>query len=181
MQGRDAPAVKGALAKIEKALRAHPVFCSAARPRAITKLLVSRYESGMTYGRHVDDALMGGRRSDLSFTLFLSEPESYEGGELVIERSEGERGVKLPAGQLVLYPSRTLHRVEPVRAGVRLAAVGWIESQVRSGEQREILFDLDRSIELLRGAGAEGGAAQEEALDLLLKTRSNLLRDWIEA
>jgi PKHD-type hydroxylase len=132
------------LRKVEQALLHHEVFVAAARPKRLVRLLISRYEPGMTYGTHVDDALMDGVRPDLSFTLFLSDPATYEGGALVIEDTYGERMVKLPAGELILYPSTTLHRVDPVTSGVRLAAVGWVRSYVRDPEHREILFDLRR-------------------------------------
>jgi PKHD-type hydroxylase len=171
----DAPLVAGALRKIEAALAGNEVFQAAALPKAIVGLLLSRYEPGMLYGTHVDDAMIAEQRADLSFTLFLSELESYDGGELVIEQTEGERGFKLPAGHLLLYPATTLHRVEPVGRGVRFAAVGWVRSLVREDAQRELLFDLDQVIELLRR-----GADPERALDLVLKARSNLLRRWIE-
>jgi PKHD-type hydroxylase len=151
------------------------VFQAAALPKAIVGLLFSRYEPGMRYGTHIDDAMIAGQRADLSFTLFLSEPEDHDGGALVIEQTEGERGFKLPAGHLLLYPATTLHRVDPVSRGVRLAAVGWVRSLVREDTQRELLFDLDQAIELLRTR-----RDPERALDLVLKTRSNLLRRWIE-
>ena len=174
----DAPLVGGALRKVEAALSANAVFQAAARPKSIVGLLLSRYEPGMGYGPHVDDAVIAGQRTDLSFTLFLSEPASYDGGELVIERADGERGFKLPAGHLPLYPATTLHRVEPVTSGVRLAAIGWVRSLVREEAQRELLFDLDQAMRLLR-AGYEG-YDPECALDLVLKVRSNLLRRWVE-
>lgn len=171
----DSPLIEGALRKAETALGKSDVFQAAARPKAIVKLLLSRYEPGMAYGAHVDDAVIAGRRTDLSFTLFLSAPESYEGGALVIEQTDGERAFKPPAGHLVLYPSTTLHRVEPVTRGMRLAVVGWVRSLIREDAQRELLFDLDQAVRLLR---EESG--RERALDLVLKTRSNLLRRWLE-
>ncbi|HEX2150406.1 MAG TPA: Fe2+-dependent dioxygenase [Stellaceae bacterium] len=171
----DAPLVAGALRKIETALTEHEVFQAAARPKSIVGLLLSRYEPGMGYGTHVDEALIADQRTDLAFTLFLCTPNSYGGGELVIARTEGDRGFKLPAGDLLLYPATTLHRVAPVTRGVRLAAVGWVRSLVRDAGQRELLFDLDQAIELLRG-----GSDAERALDLVLKARGNLLRRWIE-
>lgn len=171
----DAPLVAGALRKIEMALAGNDVFQAAALPKAIVGLLLSRYEPGMAYGTHIDDAVIAGQRADLSFTLFVSEPESCDGGELVIEQTEGERGFKLPAGHLLLYPATTLHRVEPVTRGTRLAAIGWVRSLIRDDGRRELLFDLEQAVELLRAR-----RDPERALDLVLKTRSNLLRRWIE-
>ncbi len=153
----------------------HPVFKAAANPKSFVKLMVSRYRPGMAYGTHVDDALMGGIRTDLSFTLFLAEPDTYEGGALVIEGNDGDTEVKLPAGSLVLYPTTTLHRVEPVTKGERLAVVGWVRSYIRSHEDREILFDLENAIAALRQAGAG-----RTTMDRLLKVRANLLRKWAE-
>jgi PKHD-type hydroxylase len=171
----DRGAVANILEQIERALLRHPVLRAAARPKRIVRLLVSRYEPGMTYGSHVDDALMDGVRCDLSFTLFLSEPDSYAGGELVIEEASGERAFKLNAGELILYPSTTLHRVAPVREGVRLAAVGWVRSLVRGGAEREILFDLENALQAV--FEREG---KTPLFDLLVKTRTNLLRLWAE-
>jgi PKHD-type hydroxylase len=173
--GDDAPLVTGAQRKIEDALLGNEVFQAAAQPKAILGQLLSRYEPGMVYGAHVDDAMIGGRRADLSFTLFLSERDSYAGGELVIEATEGDRGFKLQAGHLLLYPATSLHRVEPVTRGVRLAAVGWVRSFVRDDGKRELLFDLEEVVEILRRSGGP-----ERALDLVLKARSNLLRRWID-
>lgn len=171
----DAPLVAGALRKVADALLANDVFQAAAQPKAIVGQLLSRYEPGMVYGSHVDDAIIAGRRADVSFTLFLSEPDSYAGGELVIEATEGDRGYKLPVGHLLLYPATSLQRVEPVTRGVRLAAVGWVRSFVRDEARRELLFDLEEAVELLRR-----GSGPERALDLILKARSNLLRRWID-
>jgi PKHD-type hydroxylase len=137
---------------------------------------LSRYRAGQTYGLHVDDALMGGVRTDISFTLFLSPPETYDGGALIIEDSLEARAVKLSAGSVFLYPSTTLHRVEPVTAGERLVVVGWVQSRIRAAEKREVLFDLDRSI-----AELHASAGKSALFDTLCKTRSNLLRMWAEA
>lgn len=158
----------------ERILR-NEVFSLAVRPKALTPLIFSRYGAGHAYGSHVDDALMGGMRTDVSFTLFLAEPDSYEGGELVIESAAGEETVKLPAGSLVAYSSTTLHRVEPVGSGERLAAVGWARSYVRDAARREILFDLDQARRLLF---AREGKTPE--FDLVSKSTANLLRMWIE-
>lgn len=170
-QATASPARDAILDKVGAALRAHPVFASAARPRAMTPLILSRYRQGQTYGTHVDDALMGGLRTDISFTLFLSDPATYTGGELVITDTLEERAIKLPAGSVVVYPSTTLHRVDPVTEGTRLAIVGWVQSQIRDAGRREVLFDLDRCI-------ATGG--EEASMALLRKTRSNLLRMWAD-
>jgi PKHD-type hydroxylase len=175
LQARRGGIVDDALARIRRALLGHEVFVAAARPKAIPQLLISRYEPGMSYGSHVDDALMGGVRTDLSFTLFLADPESYEGGALIIDDAYGEREVRLPAGELFLHPSTTLHRVAPVTDGVRLAAVGWVRSFVRDPGQREILFDLETA---LRDVHAREG--KSPLFDTLAKTRTNLLRLWAE-
>lgn len=163
------------LKEVEKRLLAHPVFRAAAQPKTFVKLLVSRYRPGMHYGLHVDDAIMNGLRTDLSFTLFLSDPTSYEGGELVIEENDGDRAFKLPSGSLVLYPTTTLHRVSPVTAGERLVVVGWVRSMIRDGGNREILFDLENTIATLRDRKME-----REIMDRLYKVRANLLRQWAE-
>lgn len=156
-------------------LLANEVFRLAARPKRLSPLLFSRYTEGMHYGTHVDDAVMNGLRSDLSFTVFLSDPGEYEGGELVLERTDAEQPVKLNAGDAVLYPSTTLHRVETVTRGTRLAAVGWLQSLVRRADERELLFDLDTArLALFR---REGRTAEFE---LLSKCLSNLLRLWVE-
>lgn len=160
---------------VRRALMRHPLFLAFAQPKSITRMLVSRYEPGMAYGAHVDEAVMGGRRVDLSFTLFLSEPESYEGGELAIDGSEGETAVKLAPGQAVIYPTGALHRVAPVTRGERLAVVGWVRSLVRRADRREILFDLDRA-----GRALFEREGKTPEYDLLLKSRTNLLRQWAE-
>jgi PKHD-type hydroxylase len=161
------------------ALQKNALFQMAARPKQIRPLLFSRYEAGMDYGTHVDNALMGSdaalMRSDISLTLFLSNPESYTGGELVIESTQGEQAFKLPAGAMIIYPSSTLHRVELVTQGVRLAAVTWVQSLVRDMGDREILFDLDTARHSLF---EKYGKSVE--FDLLSKSHANLLRKWAD-
>jgi PKHD-type hydroxylase len=174
-QARADPLTQALAGEVTAALTAHPVFASAARPKAFVRVLFSRYRPGMAYGTHVDDALMDGRRTDLSFTLFLSAPETYTGGDLVIEDAFADRRIRLGRGELMLYPSGTLHRVEPVTAGERLACVGWVTSHVRDGEMREMLFDLDQAIAAARALPETG-----RLLDLLLKTRSNLTRRFAD-
>ena len=151
------------------------LFKLAARPKKLSPLLFSYYEPGMKYGAHVDDAMMGGMRSDAAFTLFLSDPKTYEGGELVIESSSGEEGVKLEAGSMFVYPATTLHRVAEVSKGARYVVAGWVRSFVRDAAKRELLFDLDTAKRRL--FEREGKSAD---FDLLAKSTANLLRMWVE-
>ena len=160
-------------ARLEAVLTAQPLVQAAAFPRRIHGLLFSRSGAGEGYGRHVDNAWMGGGRSDLSFSLFLSEPETYAGGALVLETPAGEESFRLPAGHALVYPSTLLHRVEPVTAGERLVAVGWIESRIRHADQRELLFELDTA---RRTLFARHG--KDEIFDLVSRSYSNLLRRW---
>lgn len=175
-QGNDSALVKGALQKVENVLLQQQMVRAAAQPKHIVKLLLSRYERGMSYGEHVDDAFINGERADLSFTLFVSPPENYDGGALIIDEAAGEREVKLAAGSLFLYPSTSLHRVAEVTSGTRVVIVGWIRSRIRHAHQREVLFDLERAIHTLR----QNHGDNEHTLPLLLKTRSNLLRQWAD-
>ncbi|WP_198350647.1 Fe2+-dependent dioxygenase [Sphingomonas prati] len=156
-------------------LLTNALFRMATRPHVVRPPLFSRYEPGMEYGSHVDDAIMGGMRTDVSVTIFLSEPDEYDGGELVIESAAGEQDVKLSAGSAVLYPTTSLHRVAPVSRGERRAAVTWVRSLVRDAGERELLFDLETA----RHALFERLGKTPE-LDLLAKTQSNLLRRWAE-
>jgi PKHD-type hydroxylase len=161
---------------VRQALERHPVFMAYARPVRWSNLMFSRYSPGQAYGLHTDDATMtaedGGRlRTDLSFTLFLSEPETYEGGALLIEGLDGAREIKPEAGGLVLYPTGELHRVTPVETGERIACVGWVQSLVRGSDRRGILFDLER----VRWATPEG-----ESRLLIDKAVGNLIREWGE-
>lgn len=171
----DADALKNV---VRKALQRNQLFQAVARPRAIHSLLLSRYREGMSYGRHVDNALMRNGswlRSDLSFTVFLNSPDDYTGGELVIEGADSETPYKLAAGSAIAYPSTSLHRVDPVSSGERLVAVGWVQSLIRSAEKREILFDL---VTTQRSLFAKGGKNNE--FDLISKSIANLLRMWAE-
>jgi len=160
---------------VEERILGNELFRMAVRPKQLTPVMFSRYEPGMHYGSHVDDALMQGMRTDVSFTLFLSEPETYDGGDLVIESASGEDTVKLAAGSLVAYPSTALHHVAQVRQGERLAAVGWARSFVRDPAQREMLFDLDTA---RRQMFAREGKSAE--YDLVSKSLANLMRMWVE-
>ncbi len=161
---------------VRQALERHPVFMAYARPARWSRILFSRYVPGQAYGLHTDDATMeaeeGGRmRTDLSFTLFLSDPTTYAGGALLIDNLDGEREHRPDAGAAVLYDTGRLHRVTPVETGERLAAVGWIQSQVRRPDQRELLFDLER----IRATLPDG-----EARLLADRSIGNLIRMWGE-
>ena len=163
---------------IEGALREHAVLMAAAMPARIAPALLSCTGPGEGYGTHVDDPVIGGEtplRTDLSLTLFLSDPASYEGGTLVIEGPSGEESVKLAAGDAFLYPSTSLHRVETVTAGERVVAATWVQSRIRDAGHRAILFDLDRA---RRAVFAAQG--KTEAFDLVSAAHANLMRRWVE-
>ena len=166
--------------QILAALSRNPLFFAAALPLKTLPPRFNRYQGGGEYGFHVDGAVMRADgelqvRSDLSCTLFLSGPDEYEGGELVISDTYGEHGVKLQAGDLILYPSSSLHRVTPVTRGARVAAFFWIQSMVRDGEQRRMLFEMDTAIEALRRSQADNAAVLQ-----LTGVYHNLLRRWAE-
>lgn len=169
-------------ALVMNALEASPAFMSAALPRQVFPPLFNRYDAGMGFGTHVDNAVRqvphtGQRlRTDLSATLFLSDPDSYDGGELVIEDTYGTHRIKLPAGDMVLYPSRSLHRVEPVTRGSRIASFFWIQSMVKSRDHREMLHDLDRAVQDLSLVSGEN----DPAIVSLTGLYHNLLREWGE-
>lgn len=151
------------------------LFQVAVLPKAISAIIFSLYNEGMEYGRHVDAPMMGGARADVSFTLFLNDMADYDGGELVIEDAQGEQLIKLPPGEMVAYPSTSLHRVAPVTRGVRLCAVGWVRSLIRDPAAREILYDL----EVTRNALFQQKGSCPE-VDLLMKTILNLQRRWMD-
>lgn len=160
---------------VQKALNSHPLYKAYAQPKSTVRMLVSRYEAGGAYGAHVDEPLMGGKRVDLSFTLFLSPPDSYDGGELALLEPSGSVEIKLPAGDAILYPTQALHEVRPVTRGERLAVVGWIRSLIRCPQQRAILFELDTATRTV--FDAEG---KTPLYDTLAKTRANLMRMWAD-
>jgi PKHD-type hydroxylase len=167
-------------ALVLQALNANPMFVSAALPHTIFPPLFNAYEGGEHFGTHVDNAIrQRGNvriRSDLSATLFLEEPEAYDGGELVIEEMYGPQSVRLPAGDLVLYPSKSLHRVTPVTRGRRVASFFWIQSLVRDDADRETLFRLDVAIQRV---SADRGPKDAAVLELTA-VYHNLLRRWTE-
>ena len=167
--------LKALRSRIAERILQNEIFQLAVRPKALTPLLISRYKPGKQYGTHVDDALMRGMRTDVCFTLFLAEPETYEGGALVVETAAGEQKFKLVAGSMIVYPSNALHRVAPVQKGERLAAVGWARSFIRSAEQREILFDLENARRDIFDSHGK-----TPAFDQLSKCSANLLRMWAD-
>lgn len=182
----DASPLRQALGEqVLAALGRNPLYFAAALPLRTLPPRFNRYQGGGTYGFHVDGAVMarvgspgepaGHVRSDVSCTLFLSEPDEYDGGELVISDTYGEHEVKLPAGDLILYPSSSLHQVNPVTRGARVASFFWIQSMVRDDGQRRTLYELDTSIQALTRSGADAAAVLQ-----LTGVYHNLLRRWAE-
>lgn len=172
-------------ARVQAALQQHPLFFAAALPLRILPPRFNQYTGGGTYGLHIDGAVMrlsGGAdspgehlRSDLSCTLFLNQPEEYEGGELVVADTYGEHDIKLPAGDLILYPASSLHQVNPVTRGTRLASFFWVQSMIRDDARRRMLFEMDTSITRLRQTNADADAVLQ-----LTGVYHNLLRQWAE-
>ena len=165
-----------------RALVVNPLFVSAAIPKQIFPPLFNRYGVGQHFGVHVDNAVRGDHlsgariRTDLSVTLFLSEPEEYDGGELIVEDYYGSHRVKLPAGHLVLYPATSLHAVTEVTRGVRVASFFWLQSMVRDGQARSLIFDLDTAIQgLVQRVGRD-----DPELVKLTGIYHNLIRCWAE-
>ena len=156
---------------IKRKILSNQLIKSFALPKLIHGIMFTKSQKDMHYGRHVDNPFMSSGRSDLSFTISLTHQDSYEGGELLIETINSENKFKLKAGEIIIYPSTYLHSVEEIKNGERIVCIGWIESYVKSIEEREYLFDLD--------AGAKGLLAKHgrsEELDLVFKSYSNLLR-----
>jgi len=173
-------------ASISQALQRNAGFVGAAVPKAIYPFIFNCYQLGMAYGAHLDEAIMGRAagqlRADLSLTVFLSDPASYDGGELVIDSDSTPVRLKLPQGDAVLYPSTALHEVAPVTRGTRWAAVTWIQSLVRRGDQRDVVWQIAQlSDELRRLQVSDATRENKEALERrLLGLRANLLRMWGE-
>ena len=169
-------------AEVERALAGNLLFQSAALPARVFPPLFNRYEGDHSFGVHVDNALRalpdGTRlRTDLSATLFLTDPDDYDGGELVIEDVYGAHAVKLAAGSMILYPATSLHQVTPVTRGARTACFFWIQSHVRDDAARAMLFDMDMALQRLRGEAGDDHAS----LVALTGVYHNLLRRWAEA
>lgn len=178
----DSAAAQEAGRLVLDALARSPLFIAAALPLKIFPPLFNRYQSGEAFGTHIDNAVRIHRgsefrvRTDLSATLFLEEPDAYAGGELVVEDNLGANAVKLPAGHLLLYPASSLHRVEPVTRGARVASFFWVQSMVRDDGARAILFDLDRSIQAI----AAGRGQSDAEVIRLTGVYHNLLRRWAD-
>lgn len=164
---------------VKKAIERDRLFQKAVRPKTIRSPLINCYQTGMFYGTHMDNAMMNKgaykMRTDVSLTLFLSDPESYEGGELILDTTLGEQLFKLQAGDMIVYPSTMLHRVAEVKSGTRFAVVTWVQSLIKDASQREILFELD----VVREAVFEKYGKTTE-FDLLCKNFGNLFRQWSE-
>lgn len=177
----DSPAARELGDLIVRALQQHPLFVAAALPLRVFPPLFNRYEGGGRFGNHVDNAIrqVPGTplrlRTDLSATLFLTDPADYDGGELLVDDAYGVHSVKLPAGHLVLYPSTSLHRVTPVTRGARISSFFWIQSLVRQDAHRTLLFDLDTAIQRVTRDMPDHPAAVQ-----LTGVYHNLLRQWAE-
>ena len=156
---------------IIKKMLSNPLIKSFSLAKRIHGIMFTKSSEGMKYGRHIDNAFMSTGRSDLSFTIFLNKKSEYEGGELIVEDINNENKFKFDEGDIIIYPSTYLHSVRKVKKGERLVCVGWIESYVKSIEEREYLFDIDSGA---RGILAKFGRSDE--LDLIFKSYSNLLR-----
>jgi len=163
------------------ALAKSPLYHAATLPLRTLPPRFNRYEGGGEYGMHVDGSVMAlpngeQLRSDISCTLFLSEPQDYDGGELIVSDTYGEHEIKLPAGDAIVYPASSLHRVQPVTRGARVAAFFWVQSLVRDDGRRRLLYELDASIRRLAATGADRDAVLQ-----LTGTYHNLLRQWAES
>ena len=179
---QDCPEAKAMGELILAALSRNPLFISAALPNKVFPPLFNCYQGGQSFGLHVDNAVREVRatgekiRTDLSATLFFTNPDEYDGGELMVEDTYGAHGVKLPAGDLILYPSTSLHRVNPVTRGARVCSFFWLQSMVRDDGQRTLLFDLDSSIQQLNRELGAGHASSVQ----LTGVYHNLLRRWTD-
>ena len=177
----DHPAARELGDRILRALQASPLFMAAALPLKIFPPLFNSYAGGQSFGLHVDNAIRQVRgtphriRTDLSATLFLTDPDDYDGGELVVEDTYGQHRVKLPAGHLVLYPATSLHLVEPVTRGTRVSSFFWIQSMIRGDTERTLLFDLDSAIQRLNEDAPDHPSSVQ-----LTGIYHNLLRRWAE-
>ena len=156
---------------ITNKILSNPLIKSFSLPKKIHGIMFTKSREGMQYGRHIDNAFMSSGRADLSFTIFINEKDSYQGGELIVENLNSEKTFKLNSGEIIIYPSTYLHSVKEINFGERLVCVGWMESYIKSIEEREYLFDIDAGA---RSLLSKHGRSDE--LDLIFKSYSNLLR-----
>lgn len=156
-------------------LQQNALVQSVMRPKQVARVTINRYQQGEYYGTHMDDSLMNGVRTDISFTLGLSPLSDFDGGELVIEDASGERSWRLGQGDILMYPSHYLHRVNPVTKGSRLAMIGWVQSLIKQPNYRELLFDIEQSLKAEFDANGKS-----ENFDRLTKVFHNLLREWAD-
>jgi PKHD-type hydroxylase len=177
----DAPEARDLGEMVLKALGRSPLFMSAVLPKQVFPPLFNRYDAGMTFGAHVDNSVRSHPvapvriRTDVSSTLFISAPEDYDGGELVVQDTYGSHAAKLPAGHMIVYPGTSLHHVTPITRGSRIACFFWTQSMIREVTQRALLFDLDMSIMQLSRDHPEHPAVVQ-----LTSVYHNLLRQWAE-
>ena len=180
----DSPLRRQLSGQLGQALWRNGTFRDGAMPRVMSSFLFSRYRPGMAYGDHIDNAIMGegGQpfRSDLSVTIFLNDPDAYEGGELVIDSDSTPQEVKLPAGDAVVYPTTSIHRVDPVTRGERRVAVGWIQSMLRDPAQRQMAWDMLQVLDCMSRQERGEPAGDVDAYRLLQKCRANLVRMWAD-
>lgn len=183
----DLPAAQQARHIVSRALARNPQFVTGALPKSVYPPLFNRYGGTSNYfGDHIDNAVRTHAatarhvRTDISCTLFLSEPASYDGGELVVQDTYGEQRIKFDAGDLVMYPGTSVHRVEPVTRGERLASFFWIESMVRLDAQRRLLYDMDMAITALRQQTFAAGASESAEVVRLTGCYHNLMRMWVD-
>ena len=156
---------------ITNKILSNPLIKSFSLPKRIHGIMFTKSRKGMQYGRHIDNAFMSSGRADLSFTIFINEKDSYQGGELIVENLNSEKTFKLNSGEIIIYPSTYLHSVNEINFGERLVCVGWMQSYIKSIEEREYLFDIDAGA---RSLLSKHGRSDE--LDLIFKSYSNLLR-----
>ena len=168
---RNSEVSKNLVKIINNKILSDPLIKSFSLPKKIHGVMFTKSSEGMRYGRHIDNSFMSSGRADLSFTIFINHKENYKGGELIIENINSEKEFKLNSGEILLYPSTYLHSVREIKQGVRFVCVGWIESYVKSIEEREYLFDIDAGA---RSLLSKYGRSDE--LDLIFKSYSNLLR-----
>ena len=168
---RNSEVSKNLVKIINNKILSDPLIKSFSLPKKIHGVMFTKSSEGMSYGRHIDNSFMSSGRADLSFTIFINHKENYKGGELIIENINSEKEFKLNSGEILLYPSTYLHSVREIKQGVRFVCVGWIESYVKSIEEREYLFDIDAGA---RSLLSKYGRSDE--LDLIFKSYSNLLR-----